>query len=115
MSPLSPSQVAEAVYVINDMMGNVVAAEPYVGDSAYGPIYAAPHDVVCGINIDRKLVQTASGDERISEMTILAKAVDEAYFAPESRITFNSRISFVLESSLKTFRGSVVYVEALCG
>ena len=114
MSPLSPNQVSEAVFTIENMMGNTVSVETYVGDGAYGPVYSAPIDVTCGINMTHRLVQTANGEERVSIMVILARSEDAGYFTPESKVTYNGRASKVLETSLKTFKGSVVYAEAEC-
>jgi len=114
MSPLSPNQVSEAVFVIEKMMGNTVSVETYTGDGAFGPAYAAAVNVTCGINMTHRLVQTANGEERVSIMVILARSEDAGYFAPESKVTYNGRVSKVLETSLKTFKGSVVYAEAEC-
>jgi hypothetical protein len=95
-------------------MADTVAVETYSGDGAYGPIYAASVNVTCNINAKRKLVRNAAGDEVVSETTLHVKAADAAKFTPETRVTIATKVTTVIGTSPKAFRGVVVHVEVTC-
>lgn len=111
---LSPRQAAQITANIIDTMGSTVSVETYSGESGYGPLYAAAVSVVCNVQSSRKLVRNSSGDEVVSETTLHVAPDDAAAFTPETRVTISSKVSTVITSSPKTYRGEVVYIEVTC-
>lgn len=77
---------------------HTVEVEAYLGDGAYGPIYAAPVTVRCLIDDTRRLVRNANGDEVTAETTLYVGDLD-ANIPPESRVTVNGRTTTVLSVS----------------
>jgi len=111
---LTAAQIAQTRLAALDTMGAIVVVETYTGDSAYGPIYAAPVNVTCNVDTTRRLVRDVAGEEVVSEFTLHAPYSHEADFTPQSRITVAGRISTVLAVSPKQFKARVVYVKVAC-
>ena len=111
---LTPTQVAQARVAVGLSMGTVGTVETYSGDSAYGPLYAAPVSVTCNIDATRRLVRGSDGVEVVSERTLEVAAADETKFTPGSRFTAATFATTVLAVGPKAYKGQVVYVEISC-
>ena len=96
------------------MLKDLVSVETYAGEGAYGPTYAAAVTVPCNVEVTRRLVRNAAGDEVVSESTLTIHPDDLATFTPESRLTFESRTSTVLGVSPLSFRGNVSHGRVNC-
>ncbi|MFE9645316.1 hypothetical protein ACFYO0_14605 [Streptomyces sp. NPDC006365] len=68
------------------LLRHEVVVEPYEGDSAYGPVYAAPVTVRCFLEEKNRLVRDKDGREVTSSSTFRCRlgAVDAP---PDSRVT----------------------------
>lgn len=107
---------------------DTVAVATRTGEGAYGPVDAELRTVRCTIDERRRLVRDASGDETVSESTLLLHphtAVYEdgvfvalvdpmAVFLPESPVTIGDRVSRVLAAKEHKVRSSVIVVEVTC-
>lgn len=111
---LTATQAAQARLVVQDAMGTTVSVKTWMGEGAYGAVYADPVDIICNVDSTRRLVRNAGGEEVVSEFTLQAKHMDAATCAPESLVTIDGRMSTVLGVSPKQFRGQVVYVKVAC-
>ena len=67
------------------LLVHTVTVEPYVGDSAYGPRYAAPVSVRCLLEQKTRTVRDRTGQEVVSSGTF--------YAAPETVCPVESRIT----------------------
>lgn len=93
------------------MLKDTVTVETYSGDGAYGPVYADPVVVPCNVQMKRRLVRTASGDEAV-DMPVLTVHPDEVpMFTPETRLTIEGRASTVLGIAPMTLRGKMHHAE----
>ncbi|TDC87591.1 hypothetical protein E1292_46580 [Nonomuraea deserti] len=72
------------------------AIEAFLGDGAYGPIFAAPVTERCLVDDERKLVRNAEGSETVSDTTIFFP--DGAHCPEGSRVTVNGRTTTVIAS-----------------
>lgn len=110
---------------------DLVVVETRTGEGAYGPINAAPRAVACSVDETRRLVRDATGDETVSEATLLlhprthviegvltrtvVATVDPLeVFTPESPVTVNGRASRVLSAKHLKVRNSILAVEVTC-
>lgn len=108
---------------------DTVVVETREGEGAYGPINADPVTVRCNVDETRRLVRDASGDETVSEASLLlhprSHVVDDEgqridtvdplqVFTPESPVTVNGRTTRVLTAKTLSVRSSVMAVEVTC-
>lgn len=96
------------------LLKDTVTVETYVGEGAYGPVYAAAVAVPCNVEATRRLVRNAAGDEAVSESTLYVRPSDASAFTPESRLTFATHASTVLAVSLFSLRGNVSHAKVSC-
>lgn len=100
--------------VRRSLLKQTVTVQTYSGEGATGPVYATAVSVPCRIDQKRRLVRTLSGDEAISEATLIVHPDDEARFVAESLITIGAAASKVLATKPHTYRGYTVSVEVVC-
>ena len=93
---------------------DTVTVETYVGQTAYGPKYAAALTVPCHIDVKRRLVRNANGVETVSSATLLVHPDDVAAFAAESRLTLSGAQSTVILTHPQTVRGQMSHAEVDC-
>jgi len=111
---LSQAQIAMVESRIADTMGAIVSAETYLGESAVGPVYADPVDVVCNIDPTTELMRDSNGEEVVSTYALLVAADTGPSLPPESRITYNGLISFVIDLKAFVTRNTVLYYKVSC-
>jgi len=75
--------------------------EPYLGDSAGGPLYGPPTPVDCYAEDKRRLVRDASGAEVIAETTLWCPLSTEC--PPGSRVIVNGRTTTAITTSRLEF------------
>lgn len=100
--------------VRRSLLKDTVIVETYSGDGAYGPVYAAPVTVPCNVQMKRRLVRNANGDEWVDMPVLTAHPDDVPAFTPETRLTVQGRASTVLSVAPQTFRGGMVQAEVSC-
>ena len=100
--------------VRRSLLKDTVLVETYVGEGAYGPVYAAAKAVSCNVRMKRRLVKTADGVESVDLPVLTAHPDDAASFTPETRLTIAARASTVLGVEPFTFRGQTSHVEVSC-
>lgn len=93
------------------MLKDTVTVETYAGDGSYGPVYAEPVVVLCNVQMKRRLVRTASGDEAVDMPVLTVHPDDVSMFTPETRFTIAGRASTVLSVAPMTFRGHMSHAE----
>ncbi|GAW50611.1 MULTISPECIES: hypothetical protein [unclassified Nocardioides] len=108
---------------------DTVVVATHTGEGAYGPVDGTPVTVRCLVDETRRLVRDASGDEAVSESTLLlhprTQVVDGdgrvvalvdpmTVFTPESPVTISGRKSRVLSAKQTKIRNSVLSVEVTC-
>ena len=96
------------------LLKSTVSVETYAGDGAYGPVYAAPVVVPCNVQMKRRLVRNANGDEYVLMPLLTVHPDDMAAFTPETRLTIDGRASTVLSVAVLTFRGGANHAEVSC-
>lgn len=79
---------------------HTVDVETLSGGGPMGDTYAAPITVPCLIDEERKLVRSATGDEVVSETTLLMDKSHYDKFTPESPVTYRGRRATVISRSL---------------
>lgn len=67
------------------LLRHTVTVEAYEGESAYGPVYAAPITVPCFLDRKTRTVAGKDGQERVSSGTFYARP--DTVCPPESRVT----------------------------
>lgn len=81
------------------------SVEPFLGTGTAGPRYGTAVTRNCFIDDARKLVRANSGEQVVSMTTIL-DAVDAVdLYPPQSRVTVNGRIAFVISINLRASAG----------
>jgi len=101
----------------SDQVTEPVTVQPYDGDSGNGPDFLPPVSTFCFLDASRKLVTNASGDEVVSETTLLLDpetdpALDlPALFVPESKVTIRGRDSRVITAHPVIDRGDLAYLD----
>jgi hypothetical protein len=69
------------------MLRRQVTVEPYLGDSAYGPVYGTPvPNVQCFIEEETRLVRDKDGRQVVSSTTFYCR-LSAVEAPPESRVT----------------------------
>ncbi|MFI6909656.1 hypothetical protein ACIBKY_50935 [Nonomuraea sp. NPDC050394] len=88
--------------------------EPYLGDSAYGPIYGPAVTVVCLADDERRMVRDAEGSEVVSELTLYL--LPGTVCPAGSRVSVNGRTTTVIGSYIRDGGGLPTpdHVEAVC-
>lgn len=102
----------------------------YGGEGSSGASYADGVTVWCAVDETRRLVRDQSGDEAVSEATLilhpqtrtipadvaqLPAVVDPLeLFTAESQVTIRGRTTNVLTAKAHTDRGRTAYVEVTC-
>lgn len=81
---------------IDPWLVHQMVVEPYLGQSATGPRYGLPITLRCFVDDARRKVRTDTGDEVISESTVICPLDTTA--PPKSRVTVNGRTAFVITS-----------------
>lgn len=79
---------------------HTVSVETLTGGGPMGDTYAAAVTVPCLIDEQRKLVRSRSGDEVVSETTLLMDKAHYEKFTPESRVTYRGRPTTVISRAL---------------
>lgn len=69
------------------LLPHTVQVETYLGSGAYGDMYAAPQPVRCKVDDVRQLVLSPSGDQIVSQSTLLARLSEQPKFTPKSKVT----------------------------
>lgn len=95
------------------MLKDVIDVEPYLGESSYGPMYAAAVQVPCNIDATLRLERNDLG-EVVQQSTIYVHPSDSDPFVPKSRVTLQGRHGQVLTVNYQVFRSSTVYVRVTC-
>ena len=96
------------------LLKSTATVETYAGDGAYGPVYSAPVVVPCNVQMKRRLVRTANGDEAVDMPVLTVHPDDVPAFTPETRLTIDGRASTVLSVAPMTFRGKMSHAEVSC-
>jgi len=96
------------------LLKDPVTLEPYEGDGAFGPTYAAAVTVFGKVSYTRQLVRDASGEEVVSEATVYLAPEDAAPVVVGSRATIDARISRVITVSPQARPGEDVLVKVMC-
>jgi hypothetical protein len=91
-----------------------VSVETYGGQGGIGATYASAVSVSVHVKAKRQLVRASDGTEAISELTLTVHPDDEAYFTPESRVTYGTRVSRVLSALPDGTRGYTTLVKVAC-
>jgi len=79
---------------------HTVSVETHAGGGPMGDVYDAAVTVPCLIDEDRKLVRSSSGDEVVSETTLLMDKSHYSKFTPESPVTYRGRRATVISRRL---------------
>lgn len=79
---------------------HTVDVETLTGGGPMGDTYGAPVTVPCLIDEQRNLVRSRSGDEVVSETTLLMDKSHYDKFTPESYVTYRGRRATVISRSL---------------
>ena len=95
------------------MLKDTVSVEKYAGESAYGPLYAAPLQVKCNVDATLRLERNDAGDV-VQQAIIYVHPSDDDVFVPKSRITIEGRLCQVLTINYQLFRSSIVYTRVTC-
>lgn len=77
-----------------------VSVETHAGGGPMGDVYQPAVTVPCLIDEERKLVRSATGDEVVSNTTLLMDKSHYAKFTPESPVTYRGRRATVIARSL---------------
>jgi hypothetical protein len=93
---------------------DTVTVLTWLGEGAYGPIYAEPVDVPCKVSTIRQLVRNSNGEEVVSEATISALPEQAAPFVEESQVIIAGRASTILSVAPESARGVVALVKVTC-
>jgi len=96
------------------LLRDPLSVEPHSGEGAYGPVYAAAVTVFGKVTMSRQLVRNSIGVEVVSEMTVYGDPDDEASFPPQSRVTFDGRVSTVITSGVQSRPGQPVLLKVTC-
>lgn len=114
--------------VRRSLLKDEVIVSTRTGEGSYGDTIAAPVTVPCLSDETRRLVRDSSGQETISEVTLLvhprtrAKAQNGSVtvvdpttiFTPESQVLIGDRTSRVLAVKPLKLRGTITAVEVTC-
>jgi hypothetical protein len=79
------------------LLRHTVAVEPFEGNGPFGAEYGEQTAVVCFVDDKRRLVRDAQGAEVVSETTVYMPL--NAVCPPESRVTVNGRLTYVITSA----------------
>jgi hypothetical protein len=93
---------------------DTVDVEEYLGESAYGPLFATSVTVSCRVSATRQLVRNSLGEEVVSEATLYVQPADATPFVPESRATISGRASLVLGVSPQGRPGETSFIKVTC-
>ncbi len=83
-----------------DFWVHTVSVEPRTGTGANGATFGPSVTVPCFIDDTTKLVRAASGEEVVSGATVMANKSWAASFPPNSRVTVNGRVTYVLSRNI---------------
>ncbi len=81
---------------ISDFYVHTAQVETWVGTGAYGILYASPVTVVCFAEDKIRLVRAKDGEQVVSGSTLYMAVTDGALFPPDSRVTVDGRVSYVI-------------------
>lgn len=81
---------------ISDFYVHTAQVETWEGAGAYGDVYAAPVTVPCFAEDKIRLVRGKDGEQVVSGSTLYMAVTDGALFVPDSRVTVDGRVSYVI-------------------
>jgi hypothetical protein len=81
---------------ISDFYVHEAQVETFAGAGAYGDVYAAPVTVSCFAEDKIRLVRAKDGEQVVSGSTLYMAVTDGALFPPDSRVTVDGRVSYVI-------------------
>jgi hypothetical protein len=81
---------------ISDFYVHTAQVETWEGAGAYGDVYAAPVTVNCFAEDKIQLVRAKDGQQVVSGSTLYMAAPDGDLFVPDSRVTVDGRVSYVI-------------------
>lgn len=90
---------------ISDFYVHTVSVETFEGAGAYGDVYGAPVVVACFAEAKRRLVRAKDGQEVVSESTLYMDTADGPAFVPDSRVTVNGKVSYVITQNINDAPG----------
>lgn len=100
--------------VRRSLLKDSVQVSTYLGEGAYGPVYAPPVTVRCNLQAGRRLVRNQAGDEVVSEAVLQLHPDDAAALVPESKLAIAGRSSTVLTTKPHSWRGTDTLIEVTC-
>jgi hypothetical protein len=81
---------------IEDFYVHTAQVETWQGAGAYGDVYGPPLVVSCFAEDKIQLVRAKDGQQVVSGSTLYMAAPDGDLFVPDSRVTVDGRVSYVL-------------------
>lgn len=81
---------------IEDFYVHTAQVETWEGAGAYGDVYAAPVTVDCFAEDKIREVRSKDGQVVVSGSTLYMAVTDGALFVPDSRVTVDGRVSYVI-------------------
>lgn len=94
-----------------------ITVETYAGTGAYGDTFAAPVQIRCFVDDQRKNVLAPDGSTVVSESTVIAKLTDAIKLAAKSKVTLPSgRHAIVINAKRRDDGGlgAPQHVEVVC-
>lgn len=79
---------------------HTVTVETLQGTGASGDVYAAPAQVQGLLEQTTALVRAATGQEVVAGSKFYTDATNAALFPPDSRVTVNGRLTYVIQVSI---------------
>jgi hypothetical protein len=76
-----------------------VTVETFEASGAFGDVFADPVTVSGFMDGSRRLVRNATGEEVVSESTFFANVTYGPLFTPDSKVTFGSTVSRVINAN----------------
>jgi hypothetical protein len=96
------------------LLRDSLTIEKYLGAGGVGAVIDDPVTVLGKVAMIRQLVRNVQGVEVVSEMTVYLHPDDAAPAVPESRVTFDGRVSTVITSGQQARPGEPVLVKVTC-
>lgn len=96
------------VSAADDMAGfyvHTATVETFQGAGAYGDVYAAPVTVSCFAEAKRRLVRAKDGEQVVSESSLYMSVADGAGFVPDSKVTVQGKVSYVITQNINDAPG----------
>ena len=90
---------------VSDFYVHEVTVETWQGSGAYGDVYAAPVTVTCFAENKVLLVRAKDGQQVVSGTQLYMAAADGALFVPDSRVTVQGRVSYVITQNVNDAPG----------